>query len=1248
MTDIDHGTRPDLGPATADPRARERLRGHLADPFFRNAYALIVNTGLTGLLGVAFWAIAARTYSDPDVGRASALISAMTVLSGVVAINLTGTLSRFIPESGRRTRALVVWAYALSSAAVLVLAAGFLLTLDRWGPSFDLLRDPSTAAWFLVLVVAAGAFTVQDGVLIGLRASVWVPVENVLFGIAKIVLLVVLATGFPRDGVYLAWVIPMALLLLPVNVLIFGRLIPRHTSDSGDRFLPPAPAQVGRFFAADYGGALFMFGAATLPPLLVAPYVEPYTFAYFYVAWITGGMLNLIPMNLASSLTVEGVHAAHTLATNCRAALHRVLGIMTAAAVAVALLAPYLLAVLGTGYVDAAPMLQAIALAAVPRGVVDIWVGVLRAQSRTRQIARVQIASGGLAIAAVLVWVQVDRLGVTPGVELITGVGLAVLASQTAVALAVLPALRRFLRGTPTIPPTPDVARPVRGEREASAPGVAQPVREGSDSPAAGVPRAVHVASGAVDGSPSPRAYPLGRDRLSLATICLTSTVAVLLFVLPLRFLSGGTGDPSALNGYGLISVLPAVSLWGLALLALSFVATLARRRPQRLLLGLLLVATVCCLHGATALLWSLPRFPVTWIHLGFVDYISRTGTVAAGLDGRFSWPGFFGVVALWSGDAGWRDLVGVLELVPLVSNLLYLLPLGLLLSNLCVSWQAKWSAAWLFCVLNWIGQDYFSPQGYAYWLYLVFVACLVTWLRPGPDDAVPSRPFWSPVPGRRFRLPIGSLRLSDAATPGELVPRHVDPALRCAILLLVVGVFVVAAISHPLTPFLMLAACAGLVGARRCVAVGLPLLLTVVLAAWLSYMTATYWSGHLGELVGGVGDLRGNLATSIIDRTRSGAEHGDVVAVRIALAVTVLALAVVGLVRRRRRAVDDRVVLVLLLAPLVVVGLGSYGGEIALRAYLFALPAVVVLVACAVFPEPGSESEPESEPELMPVLAVVPVQRRTGRFLVLGAGALMLVGAFLVARYGNEKYEMTYDGAFAAVEHVYQRDGTATIVSLADPPGLDAPAFMPVGYRDVERTTRHVLPAPRDPGDLSGLIAGLRQLGPGAYLVTSRSTEAYLEVAAGYPQGWGERFRAELAAAPELAVVVVNTDAAVHVVRGALGGGALGGGDVRGKDLGGGAPGGGDVRGSDPARGDSGGFGPVAPERGTWIGSTPWTSVGVAFLVVSIAVLGGRELWRLRREPGQWRRTRPVALVTVPVLLGLALVIIERLVLLA
>ena len=79
---------------------------------------------------------------------------------------------------------------------------------------------------------------------------------------AKIVLLVLLAATFPRDGVYLAWVVPMVLLFLPVNVLVFGRRVPRHAArDRRDRL---HRRDIRGFFAADYVGALFMFGAIYL------------------------------------------------------------------------------------------------------------------------------------------------------------------------------------------------------------------------------------------------------------------------------------------------------------------------------------------------------------------------------------------------------------------------------------------------------------------------------------------------------------------------------------------------------------------------------------------------------------------------------------------------------------------------------------------------------------------------------------------------------------------------------------------------------------------------------------------------------------------------------------------------------------------------------------------------------------------------------------------------------------------------
>ncbi|MET7846405.1 hypothetical protein ABZT45_49745, partial [Streptomyces sp. NPDC005356] len=79
---------------------------------FRNAYALMLNTGISGVLGVGFWLAAARYYSADSVGQGSAAIAAMKFLAGLTAVTLTGALARFIPIAGRRTGSFIFRTYA--------------------------------------------------------------------------------------------------------------------------------------------------------------------------------------------------------------------------------------------------------------------------------------------------------------------------------------------------------------------------------------------------------------------------------------------------------------------------------------------------------------------------------------------------------------------------------------------------------------------------------------------------------------------------------------------------------------------------------------------------------------------------------------------------------------------------------------------------------------------------------------------------------------------------------------------------------------------------------------------------------------------------------------------------------------------------------------------------------------------------------------------------------------------------------
>ncbi|WP_207787388.1 lipopolysaccharide biosynthesis protein [Actinomycetospora cinnamomea] len=1154
---------------------------------------------MTGVLGLVFWFLAARFYAPADLGRGSALVSAMTLLSTVIGINIIGTLSRYLPTSGRGTARLVLVSYGLSSLAVGVLAIGFVVTVGWWGPSFDLLRDPLAAVFFVVVAVAANIFTVQDGMLVGLRSAGWVAVENTVFGLVKAVLLVVFAASLPAAGVYLSWVIPMVLLCVPVNALLFGRCIPRHARESPGGTTLPSAVEVRRFFAGDFVGALFGFGAIYLVPVVVATALEPATFAVFYVAWMIAVVLNLVSNNLAQSLTVEGVFDHQRLRGYARAALLRSTVILGSAALVLLVAAPIVTRVLGEDYASAGPLLQMLALAALARAVVEVWLGVLRALGRARSIAMWQIVSGSTVVGAVVVglWAGGGTLGL--GLDPVTGVGVLVLVSQSAVALAVLPRLLRFL------------AHPSRSERRRDRPAlVGLQVRQHATlvdlevrerpvtSPPAGSRRA---AKSSHEGGPWWREHPV-------ALVTTASVLAFAAFVVPLFRV-----DLDAMNGYGLISVLPVVSSIGLGALVLSFVAGLALARPPRLMLAAQLVAVTCCLHGVTAVLEPVPRFPTAYVHLGFVDHISAFGLAAPGTDARFSWPGFFGLVSFVSGGSGWQALLPFVSLTPLVSNLLYLLVLGMILQSLRASWRAKWFAALLFSILQWVGQDYFSPQGYTYLLYLIFIAVLLRWFRSSAGD----RALASPLQGPSHRtLPLRA-RAADwvrdligrPTIAGEHARRPASVAMRITLLAFLVALFLAATVSHQLTPFVMVFAAAALVLARRLTVTSLPVLLGVLLLAWVSYMAAPYWVGHLHQIAGGAGDLSGNLTSSVAARVGGAFEHSVVVATRIALTAIVFALAIVGLWRRRRRGVDDRVMALLLGVPFLTVLVQSYGGEIGLRVYLFALAPACILTAFVLFPETGDGARVDvgAKPAAGGVVSGY-VRTPVVRYLAAALAVLVLVPAFLLARYGNEAFERIRPGEIAAAQFVYDRPGDAQILYAIDSLTHATPV-MPVGYTEPVGVQYAALVASEDPRDVTAVVAGLREYGRGTYFMTTRGEEQYLEINAGFTPGWGQRFREALATDPNLVKVADTGDAQVYVLRSA-----------------------------DALQ-------PMEREPevlGTRIFATPWTPIGAFFLVVLVVVLGAREVWTLRR-PSQAHLRWPLALLWVPLSVAVGVVAIER-----
>ncbi|PNG96292.1 hypothetical protein [Streptomyces malaysiensis] len=1402
-------------------------RGGGRAPLFRNAYALMLNTGISAVLGLGFWLAAARYYAEDAVGQGSAAIAAMKLLAGLTAVTLTGALARFIPVAGRTTGRLVCTTYAASSVVVALAAVVFLLTLDTWGPSYRFLHGSLHGLGFLVAVVGWSLLTLQDGVLTGLRSAFWVPVGNTAFSAAKLLLLIALAAAIPTAGVFVSWVASIAVSVLPLGWLVFRRLVPRHIAATKGRARPAGPREMGRFLAGDYTGSLFSLAVVYAVPVIVASQVSAADNAYFYITTTIGGTTNLLAVNMGSSLTVEGSHDPARLAENCRAALRRMACVMIPVCLFLFVFAPQILGVFGDGYAEAAaPLLRWFAVGAALRVVIEVYFAVLRAQSRTSGLAVLQ----GLLCVLVLglTLLLLPRMG-------LTGAGVAEISSLSVIASIAAVRLRRVLKGLPgsaadqpsgatsrrdtatgqpttatgppgtaadqpttatgqpstaakqpsSAPPPPpappplpeqrtapdgdlaDLAvdgdrrparpgrrhrrhrrdhagygtrwaqraaldtdtlvlgvrmdfpfaapppgasserrpsahyepqapategpstaeadRPVPGDtgrmlsaglpesadgvpgtgsgprpstdrtdrpahepggqrsgaadgtgvpasgavatrREsaeatwrwpvlapphgepsgrgganasqarsgaggvgpgaapseqagagasmgtasAAPPAVGTPVAAAGGSRAAGPqgraatepagpagpagqtasaepprPRASRGTVGPADQTGLPAAEPAGRragrrtGRVAAAALWAVAGLGLGLYWLPLLHLDDA--DLDRMGGLGLVSVLPRATLLGAALLIVAFAGALWLARPRPALLTAVLVATVVSLHAVPAVLEAQPRFPTAWQHLGFLDYIGRTGHAVPDLDARWSWPGFFAGAAFLARAAGVHDLSEVLRWWPTLLQLLCLAPLMVLLRALRASWRAKWTAVWLFALCGWVGQDYFSPQGFTYLLYLVFVAVLLVWFREPRA-----------LPGKR--------------RPGEAEVARATPAQRTALLGLLIALFAASVAAHQLTPFVMLGVVSALVLLRRSNLYGLPLLCGVMVAVWVGFLAEPYWSGHWNELFGGVGGVGGNVSSSVSGRIEGGSSvHKLVLYVRVALAGGVLALACWGVLRRRAAGFAERSLLVLTFVPFLGFGMQSYGGEMALRVFMFALPGACVLGALAVFPRVGA-----ARAGLGPAAALL--------------AGLALMAGFLVARWGNETFERVRPGEVAAMEYVYAHDKpTVRVLWMSNDTVNNVTPAMPWGARDMERVRYEPTLAPRDPVLVGGLVTALREAGPRSYLMVGRGQSTYLTLDSGYDEHWQERLRRSLDRRAELRRVFGNEDAALYELKR----------QPRGPV-------------AEPAPGPAG---PLV----TW---TPWSLVGALAAVALMVLLAVREVVRVAVRP--------------------------------
>ncbi len=422
------------------------------EPLLRNGHFLTMSSGMTALIGLVYWSLAAHRYATAVVGRSAVVISAMMLIGGIGQMNLMSALVRFVPVAGRHTARLVTASYLAAAGLATALGLGFLLVAPRLSSEFDFVtRSPWMSLGFVVSVAGWTIFVLQDSVLTGLRLTPLVSVENTLFSAIKVAIVVVLAGLLPVTGIVVSWWVGLGMALIATNAYIFLWRLPRHTATTGPDSLQLSRRTVTRFAAPDYIGGLCWLGVVSAVPLIVIAQVGARETAYFSVVWQVGVVLATLGSNMGTSLVVETASDQSDLEMRWRRVIRHTILPLGAAVAVIEIGAPFILNCFGTSYSQhGTTLLRLLALAAIPALVTDTAVCAARSRRQTHTASKI--------LGAVSLGIIGGSAALLPVIG-IAGVGVASLFAESVVAATLLARRSWWLRdGHPAAEPL--AARP--------------------------------------------------------------------------------------------------------------------------------------------------------------------------------------------------------------------------------------------------------------------------------------------------------------------------------------------------------------------------------------------------------------------------------------------------------------------------------------------------------------------------------------------------------------------------------------------------------------------------------------------------------------------------------------------------------------------------------------------------------------------------------------------------------------------
>lgn len=342
---------------------------------------------------------------------------------------------------------------------------------------------------------------------------------------------------------------------------------------------------------------------------------------------------------------------------------------------------------------------------------------------------------------------------------------------------------------------------------------------------------------------------------------------------------------------YGLLATHGGVLLSvATALLIAGFLVAVATRRLITAAAAILVAVMVT--RVTVPLVTEVPIYSWTFKHVGLVDYIMYYGKDApAAVDIYTKWPGFFASAAWFSAVTGLDPVIAADWFGP-VSHVIDATLIVVLARALGARMRAALVAAMLWELLNWVGQNYYSPQAWA----LIMATAMLTLLVQSMDH---------PMAGH-----------------------------------FAIAVFAAVVASHQLTPVWLMLVVIPLAFARRLSPRWMPVALTAVVLAY--YIPRRRYIGEYGSFFN-ANPLR-NSNSNVSTRGSDG--RAFTMLVDRALSASMWLLALLCLVLIWRKVAMPWAAAAIAFSAMLLLAGQNYGGEAVFRVFLYSLAGCSILIA--------------------------------------------------------------------------------------------------------------------------------------------------------------------------------------------------------------------------------------------------------------------------------------------------------------